>query len=346
MARQLIKNQDLLRDSIPHWTSIIDMVEGSVKAFEFSRQREPEPGTAHVAFEGRYTFEDALEVAGSIGRNFGSFWETQCQDTKSSLVAFDKAGTGRVRLPDFYGANKDGEWRFGESEAYLREMGALDETSTRLGNQVIVANYMQDASNCVVTRSHYLVCCMIECEWIQSQVESAIAAPMASADVVLEVVGNITVGSDEPARLDDGMREQLVRISQMHGGKVPLHGRLFAQWLHFAFPHECAFPHKAGDTAALTPVQFGDESIVTPEEVSKRVAEDIVQRDLSGNTTEQAQLMIQWSEEEELLSDYSQHLGESWDKKPVFVLGASAALIGLLWANKGKQEITSRTHSV
>merc|ERR1719512_499729 len=202
MARQLLKNQEVLRDSIPHWTSIVDMVEGSVKAFEFSRQQEPEPGAAHVAFEGRYTFEDALEVAGSIGRSFGPFWETQCQDTKSSLVALDKAGTGRVRLPDFYGANKDGEWRFGESEAYLREIGALDETSARFGNQVIVANYMQAASNCVVTRSHYLVCCMIECEWIQSQVESAIAAPVAAPDKIQEVVSSIADGEDEPAQLD------------------------------------------------------------------------------------------------------------------------------------------------
>merc|ERR1719210_411317 len=151
-----------------------------------------------------------------------------------------------------------------------------------------------------------------------------------------------SVDEDLSPALQGSLLDQLEKIGATHDGRVPLHGRLFAQWLHYAFPHECAFPHKAGDTAALTPAQFGDESIVTPEEVSKRVAEDIVQRDLGGNTTGQAQLMTQWSEEEELLSDYSQHLGESWDKKPVYVIGASAALIGLLWANTGKHE-TSRT---
>merc|ERR1719512_371840 len=215
MARQLLKNQEVLRDSIPHWTSIVDMVEGSVKAFEFSRQRTPEPGAAHVAFEGRYTFEDALEVAGSIGRSFGSFWETQCQDTKSSLVALDTSNTGRVRLPDFYGANKDGEWRFGESEAYLRELGALDETSTWRGKQVIVPNYMQAASNCVVTRSHYLVCCMIECEGILGQVEAAVGASMATVDQLLQVVESIADGDDEPAHLDAAMRAQLQRVARM-----------------------------------------------------------------------------------------------------------------------------------
>jgi len=29
---------------------------------------------------------------------------------------------------------------------------------------------------------------------------------------------------------------------------VPLHGRLFAQWLHHAYPRECPYPHVAGTT--------------------------------------------------------------------------------------------------
>merc|ERR1740129_2739471 len=34
-----------------------------------------------------------------------------------------------------------------------------------------------------------------------------------------------------------------------HRGKVPLYGRLFAQWLHHAYPRECPFPHLSGSTA-------------------------------------------------------------------------------------------------
>merc|ERR1712194_894704 len=107
-------------------------------------------------------FEDALDAAGRIGRGFSSFWNGQCQATRDSLVAMDITGTGRVKLSDFYGANQGGEWRFGESEAYLRELGALDETGS--SKQVLIANYMQGASNCAVMRDHYLVCCMNECE--------------------------------------------------------------------------------------------------------------------------------------------------------------------------------------
>merc|ERR1719251_504496 len=105
---------------------------------------------------------------------------------------------------------------------------------------------------------------------------------MAPADQLFEVLGSITDGDDEPAHLDAAMRAQLQRLAQMHGGQVPLHGRLFAQWLHYAFPRDCPFPHKAGDTVALTPGQFGEASIVTEEEVSRHVTEDVVRRDLEG----------------------------------------------------------------
>lgn len=352
LAATLADNPKLLEETIPHWTAITAMVEGSVRALEFSRQRGQERGAAHMAFESRYTFEDALEVAGSIGRSFGSFWESQCEDTKASLVRFDSAGTGRVRLPHFYAANKDGEWRFGESEAYLRELGALDETSAWRGKQVIVSNYMQAASNCVVTRPHYLVCCMMECESILGEVEAFVGSPMATVSQILEVVGNMTDSDDEPARLDDALQARLLRVAQTHAGHVPLHGRLFAQFLHYAFPRECAFPHKAGDAVALTPSQFGDESIVSAEEVSQRVADDVVQQDLEGrNITsehEQGHRMSQWSEDEELLADYSQELRAPWGRSHVLIVGGAATvLVGLLWAGTGKARSTvPRTHSV
>merc|ERR1719356_2202261 len=306
------------------------MVDGSVVAFDFARQRSAEAGAARAAFQSQFTFKDALEIAKSISRNFGTFWETQCQDTKDQLVAMDTHGTGRVALSKFYGTGLDEDWRFGESEAYLRELGALDETSSWRGKQVIVPNYMQAASNCVVTRSHYLVCCMVECERILGQVEAAVGAPTATPDQLLQVVEGIADGDDEPAHLDAAMRAQLQRVARMHGGHVPLHGRLFAQWLHYAFPRDCAFPHKAGETAALTPAQFGDASIVSAEEVSRHVAEDIVQRDLAGAnlTVDQGDFMTQWSEEEELLGNYPRQSVATWGGKCVVALAAVAAIVG------------------
>merc|ERR1719277_1977312 len=42
------------------------------------------------------------------------------------------------------------------------------------------------------------------------------------------------------------LRHRLLEVAKLHGGLVPLHGRLFAQWLHYAYPRECVFPHVAG----------------------------------------------------------------------------------------------------
>ena len=44
------------------------------------------------------------------------------------------------------------------------------------------------------------------------------------------------------------MVRKLEDIADGHHGTVPLHGRMFAQWMHHAFPRECPFPHVAGST--------------------------------------------------------------------------------------------------
>jgi len=288
---------------------------------------------SHTSFWGRYSFDDTLEVAGSVSRRFASFWEKQCRHTKDSLVELDRFSTGRVRLPEFYAANKDGEWRFGESEAYLRELGALDESSSKLGKQVMISNYMQAASNCVVVRPHYLVCCPVECEDILSQIEEEVGSPFAEMEDILRIVNNITDGKDEPPKIDHGMRAQLDRVALTHGGKVPLHGRLFAQWLHYAYPLECVFPHKTGVVSTLTPTQFGDESLVKMEEVEKHLAEDAVKKDLmGGNISADDQWMTQWSEEEELLGDYTLQVDKSVSLTRLLMVGGTAAtVVGLLW---------------
>jgi len=353
-AEILLGNRKLLDEHIPHWQPIVSMVQGSVRAFEFAVHRSPRRGAAHTTFEARYSFDDALEVAGSIGKNFAFFWESQCQDIKTSLLSLDTTGSGRVRLPDFYGANKDGEWRFGESEDYLRELGALDESSEWRGKQVIVSNYMQAVSNCIVTRPHYLVCCINECEEMMGYIEEAIAAPVATVEELLVVAESLTNGDDERAKIDSSLRSQLRRIADNHGGKVPLHGRLFAQWLHYAFPAECPFPHKTGTSAARTPLQYGEAFAVSKDDVEQVVAEEAVKRDLANSTagagsTDQW-LMSQWSQEEELLGDYSLQLREPWVSRKLLLGGGGLlVLVGALsWASAGgaaKTQQAPSTHS-
>merc|ERR1719183_1444615 len=95
------------------------------------------------------------------------------------------------------------------------------------------------------------------------------------------------------------LRARLDQVARHHGGLVPLHGRLFVQWLHYAFPRECAFPHKVGVAASITPSEYGDDFYASPEEMLKHVTANTSGVAASGK--EDLQWMSQWSPEEELI---------------------------------------------
>jgi len=256
---------------------------------------------------------------------------------KESLVKMDKRGTGRVHISDFYGEALKTEWRFGESEAYLRQLGALDESSRWHGKQVIIPNYLQAASNCIVASPHYNVCCANECEALMGEIEAAIKEPVATPERLLAVVGNLTSPSneDEPLKLGGTLAGQLRQIAGNHGGQVPLHGRLFAQWLHYVFPRECPFPHMTGTTVALTPLQFDGEYIATKEQMKLHVDAASYGKDEAmerKTPPEEAHWMSQWSHEEELLTDYMGKLRAPWEARHG-LLGALGLAVGAaaLW---------------
>merc|ERR1719487_3173194 len=57
--------------------------------------------------------------------------------------------------------------------------------------------------------------------------------------------------------LNGTLRIRLEEIAaQNEDGLVPIHGRLFAQWLHYAFPRDCPYPHVAGTTNPETPLRY------------------------------------------------------------------------------------------
>merc|ERR1719262_1857446 len=190
------------------------MTSGLVNSMAHARHRSSKPGHGKVVMESMYDFDDAHEIVATITKTFGSYWESECQLIKHSLQALDTTGTGRVRLSDFYGANSDGEWRFGESEAYLRDLGALDESSPWRGPQVIIPNYLQAACNCIVARPNYLVCCVNECEGVLGDLEREVGAPVADPNEILQIVGNMSNYDDEPAKLDKALRAQIRQIAE------------------------------------------------------------------------------------------------------------------------------------
>merc|ERR1740115_628672 len=143
---------------------------------------------------GGLDFSLVARVAERVGGRFGSFQDKECHQIKSSLVNIEERGTGRVRLSGFYKPAMDGQWQFQESVAYLRELGALDETDAEKP-RVIIANYITSPSNCIASSSFYAVCCMDECEGLLGHLERRIAAPSASTTKIASLVSELSSSS-------------------------------------------------------------------------------------------------------------------------------------------------------
>merc|ERR1712048_870598 len=112
-----------------------------------------------------------------------------------------------------------------------------------MGPQVLIPNYVASPANCKRHTAYYSACCTTGCEEVMDEIEGAVLASEAPPEMLFGVVSSISTASVEAPRL---MRPSLVKqlnsIAALHGGAVPLHGRLFSQWLHFAFPSECPHP--------------------------------------------------------------------------------------------------------
>merc|ERR550537_1372397 len=62
------------------------------------------------------------------------------------------------------------------------------------------------------------------------------------------------------------LMKKLHAVQNHHNGSIPLHGRLFSQWLHFVAPQECPYPYKRGTVTELSYQACGQDCIVTDEE--------------------------------------------------------------------------------
>merc|ERR1740138_312887 len=184
-------------------------------------------------------FALVARAAERVGEHFGGFQDQECRQIKASLLKMEEPGTGRVPLADFYKPAVDGHWQFQESVLYLRQLGALDESDPQRP-RVIIANYVSSPSNCIASSSFYSVCCMDECEGLLGHLEREIAAPEATSVPIATVVSHLSSSSVvAPRKLSQTLMDRLIEIGVAHGGNVQLHGRLFAQWMHHAFPREC-----------------------------------------------------------------------------------------------------------
>eukprot|EP00746_Dinoflagellata_sp_MGD_P165256 gnl/MRDRNA2_/MRDRNA2_94422_c0_seq1.p1 gnl/MRDRNA2_/MRDRNA2_94422_c0~~gnl/MRDRNA2_/MRDRNA2_94422_c0_seq1.p1 ORF type:complete len:567 (+),score=121.78 gnl/MRDRNA2_/MRDRNA2_94422_c0_seq1:94-1794(+) len=305
-ANELVQNRTIIEQSMPQWVEVTQFARGEVQRYLHARQHKLNPFT-RASERATYSFEDVNGMIRGITSGFGHWWEQECQGIKANLVALDPEGKGRAKLSKFYHAAMKGEWRFGESEAYLRELGALDDSSYWQGPQVLIPNYLLAASNCIVASTFYRVCCVNECEALQQRVEDMVQAPVGSAEDVMRAAEDVFRTDLRGEQLQLGLKVKLQKIADTHQGKVPLHGRLFAQWMHYAFPQECPFPHRSGQARARTPAEFGEGYMASNSE-KRRHARKINRTTLLPRNASQEETwgMSQWLDDEELLADYTE----------------------------------------
>mmetsp|Transcript_116553 Transcript_116553/g.330269 ORF Transcript_116553/g.330269 Transcript_116553/m.330269 type:complete len:360 (-) Transcript_116553:86-1165(-) len=238
-------------------------------------------------------------MALKIGEEYHAFNDLECKSLKHTMQQIEGWKPGRVRLSAFYNKGLYSHWRFTEKPEYLRTLGALDESDVSQ-QQVILPNYLMARTNCLEASDLYALCCQNECEGLMSHLEQEIGAPKASVDRVAELVAALpsaTVAA--PRDLSAALLGRLQQVAESNAGAVFLHSRLFAQWMHHAFPRECPYPHEAGTTAPQTPdgwmLATGRQSTVaSKEEMLRHVEGD------AGDEGECAELP--WSDAEELLS--------------------------------------------
>jgi len=266
---------------------------------------------SHIGQKKLVSFATIAAIVKELVDTFGTFHGKQCQGLKSSLQGLEtKGSSGCVNLPDFYkkGLKADTNWLFVESPEYMRSIGVLDESDPKQP-RLLSANYINSPTNCLQPTGYYMVCCHNECDDILGQLEVQLGQPSATPTEISAALRTTSAnaGSLRAGLIAPALRRRLQEVADHHGGRVPIHGRLFAQWLHHVFPHECPYPHMSGSKHQQWVYDFEEEtgkvSTLSDEEMQSFV---LKASKLSSNKTLSADAgsCAPWDEEEELFAPF------------------------------------------
>jgi len=275
----------------------------STVASEFGSD-ERQPVTAKVV----------TKVANKVGEEYHTLNDGECADLRGQLQKMESKVPGRIRLSVFYNMSLHSHWKFNEKEDILRALGVLDESDPNQ-KSVIISNYATAKPNCVNASNIYDICCRNTCEDIMTRLEGevgATASPKRLAQLVASIPSESTKANRElPATL----LQRLDEVAAHHGGQVPLHGRLFAQWLHHAYPLECPFPHEAGVTNGQL-WTGSEEDQASEAEMKKHVEADTCAVNWEGKIDcGEESKELPWSMSEHLLSAALPVAGSSAEEK-------------------------------
>mmetsp|Transcript_19970 Transcript_19970/g.28157 ORF Transcript_19970/g.28157 Transcript_19970/m.28157 type:complete len:546 (+) Transcript_19970:73-1710(+) len=302
-----------------NWPLLVEFEQDSLHNYVYANKDTRNPFVGEELFD----FEDAVTIVEGMAHGYGKWQNTECQQMKHELMDLDSEGNGLVPLGRFYSQPENAEYHFTETREYLRQIGALQESGT--GDlHVRIANYMTGPSNCIASSSYYSVCCLNECEGLMNELEAKVLAPTTTAHRLLDLVVNMSSANvDAPRQIPSALEQKLHLIAKQNDGQVPLHGRLFAQWMHYAYPHECPYPQIAEDAAVLTPSHWQDKKTV----VSKAERVQLAEVHTAVQVVEEEETLLTWNETE-VLAAYDAPERKSFNGVRLFAqLGLLAALL-------------------
>jgi len=284
-----------VEDTFVGWEDLLMWAGDLHRSFDFFQRSRKNP------FVESRAFEDDIDFMVELVQKFGDFQRNECRNLKDELIKLEEHGSGRVRLSSFWSGARDDKWPFRETKQYLRDLGALDETHPQMPT-VIIANYLHGKSNCMDPSDFFDVCCIDECEGLMAEVERSVAGPLSSPGRLAEIVSTLPSDTVEaPRNLSSVQLGRLDEIAEHHNGQVPLHGRLFAQWMHHAYPRECPLPHASGTTSPHTPDDWIEAK---DKETVEASIEEIDAHALMADGLQHIVLtdVMHWSMEEELVA--------------------------------------------
>jgi len=294
-------------DVYPGWHDTVLWVADLRESIKYQTRGE------HIPFASRDVYFRDFAWMSHLAEKFidgiGMFQNIECKMIKNMLLDLNQErNDGRVLLTKFWGPYmKDEHYYFTETAAYLKHLGALDDADPQRPN-VIVPNVLYGRSNCLATSSGFhSICCVDQCDALLEALEHDIAHPVASPALVANLVAALpsdTVAA--PRNLSGSLRRKLDMIAAQHGGHVPLHGRMFAQFMHHAFPNECPFPRAPGGEAPLSHDEWnertGSDSTATEEELQRFAAWANASGPDAAGAPELDEVAMLWTGEEELLT--------------------------------------------
>jgi len=271
------------------WDGLVTFEEDMARNFVYANRHSINPFQPQ-----KYSFQEVSQLVEQLADGYGKWQNSECRQMKEELMALAPDGSGRVPLSKFYSQPATADYQFSESAGYLRQIGALDESGSG-EPRVLIANYVSGPSNCIASSTYYSVCCLSDCENLMNELEGKILAPATTVEKMLEVVANLSSPSvDAPRQISLPLQERLHTVASHHSGKIPLHGRFFAQWMHHAFPNECPNPHIAEDSAVLTPGHWTSSKATLSAQERQEYVEATHIEEVS------EPYVLQWSDEEML----------------------------------------------